>query len=175
MKNNMYFCNAMKKRLSVIFGALMLVCASANAQDASYSHDTFSKDGCHVEYSSIRQDKKAFIIVAVDNGGSLGFTDSPEMLLRTGDNEVLKLSGKNLGFREKKGDTYFFGDTFHDTSSQVGMAQFEITEAQIKKLKSGVIKVRLTTTPFIHEKEFKKDKIGEKLYKAFSKKENSDF
>ena len=49
------------------------------------------------------------------------------------------------------------------------MAQFELTDEQVEMLNSGVIKVRLTTTPFIHEREFTKDKIGKRLYKAFSK------
>ena len=66
------------------------------------------------------------------------------------------------------------GNVVVSSNNSVGMAQFELTDEQVEMLNTGVIKVRLTTTPFVHEREFTKDKIGKRLYKAFSKQKNEE-
>ena len=41
-------------------------------------------------------------------------------------------------------------------------------------LKNGIANVRLSTTPYEHEREFKKDKIGKKLYEHYLKEKDKD-
>jgi hypothetical protein len=43
-----------------------------------------------------------------------------------------------------------------------------VSPEQFELLKDGIVKVRLSTTPIEHEREFKKDKIGKKLYAFFA-------
>lgn len=51
-------------------------------------------------------------------------------------------------------------------------AQFLITPQQFELLKDGVAKIRISMTPMNHEKSFKKDKIGKKLYDFFIKQQS---
>ena len=46
-------------------------------------------------------------------------------------------------------------------------AQFRISPYQFEQIKHGIAKVRLSTIPIEHERIFKKDKIGKKLYKFY--------
>ena len=127
------------------------------------------------QLGALKQDNKSYIIVSVRSDEGLCFVNEPIMVLRTGNNEVLKLTGENMGSRKERRSGVVIGNVVVTGNNSVGMAQFELTDEQIEMLNSGIIKVRLTTTPFIHEREFTKDKIGKKLYKAFSKQKNSEF
>ena len=53
-------------------------------------------------------------------------------------------------------------------------AQFEISEVQLALLNKGVLKVRLSTTPIEHDKNFKKDRIGKELHQFYLKKKKQD-
>ena len=56
----------------------------------------------------------------------------------------------------------------------ISTAQFEVSPEQFELLKDGIIKVRLTTTPIEHEREFKEDKIGKKLYEFYLDAQNKE-
>lgn len=157
----------MKKILFTL--ALCISAIISYAQDASYTYKPIAKEGCHVEYSALKQDNKSYIIVSVRSDEGLCFVNDPVMMLRTGNNVVIKLTGTNMGSRQESSSGVFIGNVFISDNNSVGMAQFELTDEQVEMLNTGVFKVRLTTTPFIHEREFTKDKIGKRLYKAFSK------
>ena len=49
------------------------------------------------------------------------------------------------------------------------MAEFPIQENDIDFFSSGISKVRLSTVPYVHEKEFARDYIGSYLYSALRK------
>lgn len=53
-------------------------------------------------------------------------------------------------------------------------AQFRITPQQFEILNEGVAKIRLSMTPMNHERTFKKDKIGKKLYQFYQKEKQKD-
>lgn len=145
------------------------------AQDASYTYKPLAKEGCYVEYSAMRKENKSYIIVSVQSDEGLCFVNDPVMMLRTNDNEVIKLLGINMGSRKESSLGFVIGNLLLSDDSSIGMAQFELTEEQVEKLNTGIKKVRLSTTPFIHEREFSKDKIGRKLYKAFCKQKSDEF
>ena len=160
----------------ILFTLTLCICAIVSyAQDASYTYKPLAKEGCHVEYSALKQGNKSYIIVSVRSDEGLCFVNDPVMMLRTGNNEVIKLTGTNMGSRKESSSGVVIGNVVVSGNNSIGMAQFELTDEQVEMLNTGVIKVRLTTTPFIHEREFTKDKIGKKLYKAFSKQKNAKF
>lgn len=160
----------------ILFTLTLYICAIVSyAQDASYTYKPLAKEGCHVEYSALKQDNKSYIIVSVRSDEGLCFVNDPVMMLRTGSNEVIKLTGTNMGSRKESSSGVVIGNVVVSSNNSVGMAQFELTDEQVEMLNTGVIKVRLTTTPFVHEREFTKDKIGKRLFKAFSKQKNEEF
>ena len=69
------------------------------------------------------------------------------------------------------------GNMVLPVTSIISSAQFSITPEQLEMIKSGVTKIRLSTTPIEHEREFTKDKIGKKLYEFYLniRDKNNDF
>ena len=53
-------------------------------------------------------------------------------------------------------------------------AQFKVSPKQFESIKSGIAKIRLDMTPMNHERTFKKDKIGKKLYQFYLKAKSQD-
>lgn len=47
------------------------------------------------------------------------------------------------------------------------MAMFRVTEEDMEMFKLGVESIRLTTLPITHDRTFKKDRIGLKLYQNY--------
>lgn len=88
------------------------------------------------------------------------------MLLKTFDGEIIKLHGKAINIDSQS--------TNYASGNISSTAQFIATPAQLELLKKGISKVRLSTSPIEHEREFKKDKIGEKLYQLFLKQKDKD-
>ena len=95
------------------------------------------------------------------------------MMVRTTDGTVLKFSGELLD-NETQSAGIVSGNIVLPVSSIKSTAQFKVTPEQFESLKDGIIKVRLSTIPIEHEREFKKDKIGKKLYKFFIEAQNKE-
>ncbi len=66
------------------------------------------------------------------------------------------------------------GNVVIPVTSTTSTAQFEVSPEQFELLKNGIVKIRLTTIPLEHEREFKKDKIGRKLYQFYLDAKNKD-
>ena len=143
---------------------LLLVCGSY-AQTVSYSYKPLAEDGCCVDYSIAKQDSVYSIIVKVTSNSSL-FLKEATMLLKTFDGEIIKLHGTAINIDSQS--TNLASGNMNST------AQFIATPAQLELLKKGISKVRLSTSPIEHEREFKKDKIGKKLYQLFLKQKDKD-
>ena len=54
-------------------------------------------------------------------------------------------------------------------------AKFPISKEQVESLSKGVKKLRLNTSPQFHEKEWRKDKIGKKLYQKYIDSSSNSF
>lgn len=160
----------------LIFLIILILCTiNLCAQSVSYDYKLLSKQGCHVKYSAYRQEDKSYIIVEVKSDGGISFVNDPIMMLRASNNEVIKLQGVNVGKHKEGGVGIVVSGILISEDYSVSTAQFEISNEQIEMLKSGIIKVRLSTIPYLHEREFKSDKIGKKLYKAFGKLKAAEF
>ena len=147
----------MKKFVLIIL--CVFVTSICNAQKIRYTYKPLTREGCRVTFTASFADEKKYIYVMVEADQGMSFSANPEMLLKTFDDEVLKLNGENLGSTR--------GGSVWNGSGAYGAAQFLITDEQVSLLQKGIKKIRLSTLPWIHEREFSTDKIGKKLYKAF--------
>lgn len=160
----------MKKILLLI--CLLLMSISMSAQSVSYSYKALSAEGCKVEYTSVWQNGTPYIVIRVSSD-RLVFTENPTIMMKLFDGKLIKIEGKSLGSTTNQGGV-LIGNVMAPVSELCAMAQFPISEEQIDLLKSGVAKVRLSTIPLPHERTFKKDKIGQKLYSFFVKSEKNE-
>lgn len=166
----------MKHMSRNVFIALLLLIStySVAAQTVSYSYKPLTRKGCEVKYSVVKQDSAYYIIATVESE-RMYFLNNPTMKIRTFDDEVFALNGALLGHGSKS-DGIVISNMILPITSINSTAQFAITPQQIGHLNSGVAKIRLSMTPMDHERTFKKDKIGKKLYKFYLKaKEREDY
>lgn len=167
----------MKKRcVAIVFVLMLLVSFAADAQTVGYTYKPLAAEGCSVQYSVAKHCGKFYIIVTVSSD-RMRFTDESSMMVRTSDGNVLKFSGELIDNSATPLVGIITGDVAIPITSILSIAQFEVLPDQFELLKDGIIKVRLSTIPIEHEREFKKDKIGKKLYKFYTdvKNKKTDF
>lgn len=145
---------------------------NVEAQTVGYTYKALSAEGCNVKYSVAKQNNQYYIIVTVSSD-RMKFLKESTMMVRTTDGTVLKFSGELLD-NETQSAGIVSGNIVLPVSSIKSTAQFKVTPEQFESLKDGIIKVRLSTIPIEHEREFKKDKIGKKLYKFFIEAQNKE-
>lgn len=159
----------------LLLGLFAIGSLTMSAQDASYTYKPLASEGCNINFTALRQNGKAYLTISVRSDEGLCFVDSPMVMIRTADKEVIKITGKNIGVREENSSSVVIANRIMHFGGRAGMAMFEMSEEQIKHLETGVVKIRLSTLPFVHEREFRKDKIGKKLFKAFQERRDTEF
>lgn len=160
------------KRFILIF-SLCFVCAFVSvAQPVGYTHKAFAPDGCIVNYLVVFDDTKFFIDVTFESDLSK-FTEKPTMMIRTFADDVFKLSGTVMSCDVLTSEVERDG-VKKTISAFSSVVRFNIDSSQLETFKNGIAKIRLSTTPYEHEKEFKKDKIGKHLYECYLKEKNKD-
>lgn len=151
---------------------IVIIALTSKAQTVGYTYKPLAAEGCSMTYCISKQDTTYYIIATVKSD-RLKFLKESTMMIRTFDEEVIKLEGTLID-----NDTQSVGIMSEDIIIPVAVisstAQFKITPSQLKSLEAGVAKVRLSTIPITHERSFKKDKIGKKLYKFYLKEKNKD-
>ena len=156
---------------SILLSLLFLLTLSfSEAQTVGYTHKILSSYGCEVKYSVSKQDTSYYIIVAIKSE-KLRFMKQSTMLLKNFDGEVLKLQGELLD-NDLESAGIILGGLLFPFSEVNSTSQFKITQEQFELIKGRIAKIRLTTIPKVHEKSFKKDKIGKKLYEFYIKAKN---
>lgn len=88
------------------------------------------------------------------------------MIVKTTKGDILKFSGEFLDNGTQSAGIVT-GNIIIPVTSIISTVQFEVSAEQFEQLKNGIIKVKLSTTPIEHERTFKKDKIGKKLYEYY--------
>jgi len=153
---------------------LALCFTSTYAQTVSYTYKPLKAEGCEMEYNVTRTDSIYYLIATVKSDRLL-FIDNPKMKIRTFKDDVITIEGKEMGNGSKTSG--IVAGNYGSTSTLIySIAQFPLSQEQFEKLNDGVAKIRLSMTPMNHERTFKKDKIGKKLYKLYLKaKSESDF
>lgn len=140
------------------------------AQTVGYNYRPLAAEGCNMKYSIARQGDDYYIVATVKSD-RLTFLKESSFWLKTTDGEVIKLEGDVIGGGSESAGIVA-GNMVIPVTEISSTAQFRINEEDLEKLNKGVIKVRLSTTPHEHERTFKKDKIGRKLYKFYQKKKS---
>ena len=102
-------------------------------------------------------------------------SDTPKLLLRLMDDSVISLEGYLLDSSNKSEGAYIIGNIAVDVNYKVTEAKFPISKEQVESLSYGVKKLRLNTSRSFHEKEWRKDKIGKKLYNKYLESSSNSF
>lgn len=133
------------------------------AQSVSYTYKPLAAEGCTVRYSVAKQDSSYYIVVTI-RSDRFQFLKETTMMIRNFSDEVLKLEGKYIGDGSETAGVVV-GNMVLPVTELSTTAMFPITPEQMQFLNSGIAKIRISAIPMNHERTFKKDKIGKKLYK----------
>lgn len=155
--------------------SIVSVVSSVAKETVDYTYRALAAEGCNVEYSISKQDTSYYIIVTVTSD-RMFFLDEPTMKVRTFNDEVITLSGTVIG-NNSSSNAYLIGSVMLSEPEIKTTAQFAVTPIQLKAMKVGVSKVRLSLRPMNHERTFNRDKIGEALYELYlkAKAQEDDF
>ncbi len=152
------------KKLVLLISSILLLVSCGTQKQISYIHRPLAAEGCTVSWSVLPENGSLNIVTTVKSD-RLMFSNSPVLMLKNFNGEVLQLEGTSLQPRSETSGV-MSGSIFIPISEVSAIAQFPISEQDISFFKSGISKVRLTTVPLVHEKEFSNDQIGAFLYKA---------
>lgn len=156
----------------IVLSLLLFIGYGSYAQTVSYTYKPLAEEGCNMKYSIAKQDSSYYIIATV-RSDRLSFLKESTMLIKTFDNEIIKLSGCQIGGSSESAGIVV-GNMVIPMTEISSTAQFNITEKQLEQLNKGVSKIRLSTIPIKHERTFKKDKIGKKLYQFFHEQRDKE-
>lgn len=145
----------------------MCVGLIAKAQTVGYTYKALAAEGCTMRYSVAKQDTE-YSIVATVRSDRMTFLSNPTMRIKTFTGEFLELKGKVIGNGSQSAGI-ISGNMVLPITEISSTAQFGITSQQFEMLNGGVAKISLSMTPMNHERTFKKDKIGKKLYQFYLK------
>ena len=89
------------------------------------------------------------------------------MLIKLMNDSIIALEGKLINSNVMSRGGVVVSNIMMEASYYVSEAKYPISPEQISQFGQGIKKLRLNTIPNYHEKEWKKDKIGKKLYEEY--------
>ena len=149
-----------------------IISYQSNAQTVGYTYKALAAEGCNMKYSVSKQDTM-YSIVATVRSDRMNFLSEPTMKIRTFSGKYLELKGTVIGNGSQSAGI-ISGNVVIPVTEISSTAQFWITPQQFEILNEGVAKIRLSMTPMNHERTFKKDKIGKKLYQFYQQVKQKD-
>lgn len=149
----------MKKVLLLLVTCLMAL--SIQAQEKV----KYSGQGMRFKYTVLTQDTLNYIVVTMTSEKQ-AFAQPTTLMFKTFEDDVIKMEGDVVDGNKKTAGVMVSGFMI-PISERVFIAQFKISDEELELLRKGIKKVRLTTVPKQHEKEFSKDKLGVKLNNMF--------
>lgn len=156
----------------LLLAFLMSTTLLTNAQTIGYTYKALAAEGCNMKYSVAKQGD-SYSIIATVRSDRMVFLGNPTMKVRTFNDTLLELPGVVIGGGSESAGIVS-GNMVIPVTEIKSTAQFAITPEQFEMLNEGVAKIRLSMTPMNHERTFKKDKIGKKLYQFFLKVKAKD-
>lgn len=135
-------------------------------------------DNFFVDYNvkiNLSTEKDSTFLTLIFKSESLKMSDSPKLLLRLMDDTIISLDGYMLDSSNKSEGAVMIGYTAIAINHYVTEAKFPISREQVESLSKGVKKLRLNTSPKYHEKEWRRDKIGKKLYAKYKDSSANSF
>ncbi len=160
----------MKKLLCFLTFAIIIGSVYANKQMVYYNYKALSAEACRFQYSVTKQDTSYYIIVSILSI-QVKFNSEPTMKIKTFNGDILTIQGDVDNTNRSPLGVVSWNVVLPISFSS---AYFKVTPEQFEQLKCGVSKIRLSTTPVNHEKTFKKDKIGKKIYQFYIKEKSHD-
>lgn len=151
---------------------MFIISYQIKAQTVGYAYKALSAEGCNMKYSVAKQDTM-YSIVATVRSDRMNFLSEPTMKIRTFSGKYLELKGTVIGNGSQSAG-FISGNIVIPVTEISSTAQFRITPQQFEILNEGVAKIRLSMTPMNHERTFKKDKIGKKLYQFYQREKQKD-
>ncbi|MDO5446617.1 MAG: hypothetical protein Q4F34_02425 [Prevotellaceae bacterium] len=156
----------------IVLAFFLTVSIYATAQTVGYTYKALAAEGCSMQYSVAKQDTTYYIIATV-RSDRLNFLNESTMKIRTFNNEVITLKGVVIGSGSQT-DGIVSGNIIVPVTTINSTAQFAITPKEFELINHGIAKIRLSMTPMNHERTFKKDKIGKKLYQFYLEAKSMD-
>lgn len=156
----------------IIYLTLLIICYQSSAQTVGYTYKALAAEGCNMKYCVAKQDTM-YSIVATVRSDRMNFLSEPTMKIRTFSGNYLELKGTVIGNGSQSAGI-ISGNVVIPVTEISSTAQFQITPQQFEILNEGVDKINLSMTPMNHERTFKKDKIGKKLYQFYQKEKLKD-
>lgn len=144
------------------------------AVTAQVSYGDLSFGSYNMKINLITENDSIFLYV-IYSDEKRTLSDNPKLLLRLMDDTVLSLEGKNLGSHNKSDGGVVISNIYIASNHTVSEAKFPVSAEQIMQFKKGIKKLRLNTSPKYHEREWRKDKIGKKLFNAYIKNSPNSF
>ncbi len=155
-----------------ILSFIFLVLSSYAFSQASYGDNFFVDYNVKINVSTENDSTYLTLILKSEK---LKMSDSPKLLIRFMDDSTISLEGKSLGTSNKTDGGVVISGIILSSDYYISEAKFPISKEQMNHFKVGVKKLRLNTSPKYHEKEWKQDKIGKKLYDAYMSSSDNSF
>lgn len=160
------------QNIIVVIALLFAYTSPSTAQTVGYTYKALAAEGCSMKYGVVKQDMNYYIIATV-RSDRMNFLKESTMKIRTFSGDVITLKGEVIGGGSESGGVVI-GSMVIPVTEIRSTAQFSITPEEFELLNNGVSKVRLSMIPMDHERTFKKDKIGRKLYLLYLKAKAKD-
>lgn len=143
----------------------------SNAQ-VSYGDITFGSYNMKINLTT---DNDSIFLNVIYSDESRKLSDKPKLLLRLTDDSIIALDGIKLDSHNKSDGGVLLYGVYIESSHFVSEAKFPISKEQIRQFVHGIKKLRLNTSPKYHEKTWRRDKIGKKLYERYLKSSPNSF
>ena len=160
---------------AVYHGKIKCPTSAAVPSSIGYTYKPLAAEGCSVDYSVVGDNGRLYIVVMVSSDRMM-FPEAPTMMTRNFNGEVKTFSGEAL--TERTSSLYLHGNNISvPIDNVIALARFLIPDEDIGFFQAGIKKIRLTTAPVAHEREFKTDEIGYWLHERLlsEKMKNNDF
>ena len=160
----------MKRLFSVLLLSMLMLGSNLRAEVLGYeSNDAWINDS--YRYSIATHNNAYFLVVEIasvvnmySDGSS--FFNEPVLKIRTFNQEVVTLKGTVVQPKTSY-EAVLVGANKTPKPLAVSVAQFPVSAEDMEKIGHGISKLRLSLLPVNHERSFKKDKMGLKLYQSY--------
>ena len=159
----------MKRILSMLLIVLSCTCTQAQV---SYGDRAFGDGNIQINVST---EKDSVYLTFIDTSWKYKMSDSPKVLFRLMNDDLISLDGKLLDSSIMNEGAVMIGNLAISSNEYITEAKFPIAKNLIELFSKGIKKVRINTSPKYHEKEWRRDKIGKKLYAKYKKSSSDSF
>lgn len=157
MKNKLLVCILMLLISNVLF---------AKKRNTGYCYKELSSVGICCTFSIIK-DSVTYLVLETQSHTNV-LDAKPKIQIRFFNDDTITLCSENV---QTNNNTTVMpsvgGLSAGSINSVISRAKFPLKDGDIEKFALGIKKIRISTIPNVHEREFKKDKIGYKIYKLY--------